>query len=249
MNPDKTEYERKRKRLIMARHRRTLKEKACAYKGGRCEICGYDKNLAARCFHHKDPQQKDFAIGHRTKCKWGTIQKELDKCELLCIRCHAEIHDTQYREELEKLETETGVLPRARGRRCLVCGTRFVTETNQRKCECCVSMKSRKTVNLSVDTIKDMIQHKSLSEIASIYNCGITSITRFCAKYKIERPQRCVLKINWPTNLELAALVFQKPLIHLSKDLGVSDTAIKKHCRNNGINLPPQGFWTKRFTK
>lgn len=38
------------------------KLKAIKYKGGKCEICGYNKNTAALEFHHIDPTQKDFTI-------------------------------------------------------------------------------------------------------------------------------------------------------------------------------------------
>ena len=41
------------RRLIWAR------EKAIEYKGGKCELCGYDKYRGALEFHHKDPTQKD----------------------------------------------------------------------------------------------------------------------------------------------------------------------------------------------
>ena len=53
-------------------------------------------------------------------------------------------------------------------------------------------------------------------------------------------------KIVWPSNEELAILVFQKPLMHLSKDLGVSDVAIKRHCIKNNIQIPERGYWLKK---
>ena len=52
-------------------------------------------------------------------------------------------------------------------------------------------------------------------------------------------------KINWPDKETLKRLVFEKPLTSLSKDLGVSDNAIRKHCILNNIELPKQGFWLK----
>lgn len=33
--------------------------------GGKCEICGYDKNISALEFHHKDPSQKSFQLDVR----------------------------------------------------------------------------------------------------------------------------------------------------------------------------------------
>ena len=42
--------------------RAKLKLRAVDYKGGKCEICGYDKNLSALEFHHVNPENKEFAV-------------------------------------------------------------------------------------------------------------------------------------------------------------------------------------------
>ena len=60
--------------------------------GGKCVRCGYNKSLAALQFHHTDPTQKEFSLGHKRGIKWEEQIKELDKCELVCANCHAEIH-------------------------------------------------------------------------------------------------------------------------------------------------------------
>ena len=39
-----------------------MKKEAVKRKGGKCEICGYNKNIAALHFHHKDPETKNFAL-------------------------------------------------------------------------------------------------------------------------------------------------------------------------------------------
>jgi hypothetical protein len=75
------------------RFRKNLKVKAVEYKGGSCNICGYNKSVAALQFHHLDPSQKDFALsanGHTRR--WVDVKKELDKCVCLCANCHAELH-------------------------------------------------------------------------------------------------------------------------------------------------------------
>ncbi len=78
----------------MLRHR--LKQKALAYKGNKCEKCGYDKCARALEFHHLDSTEKEFGISQKGYTRpWGAIQKELDKCLLLCSNCHAEIHDKE----------------------------------------------------------------------------------------------------------------------------------------------------------
>ena len=75
--------------------RHNIKEKAILYKGGKCEICGYDKCKEALDFHHKDPSQKDPNIKGALTRKSINLEKlkpELDKCILVCCRCHREIH-------------------------------------------------------------------------------------------------------------------------------------------------------------
>ena len=67
-------------------------------KGGKCERCGYDKNYAALCFHHKDPSDKLFGIDLR-KCSNTNMESliiESAKCTLLCHNCHVEIHHPQF---------------------------------------------------------------------------------------------------------------------------------------------------------
>jgi integrase len=51
--------------------------------------------------------------------------------------------------------------------------------------------------------------------------------------------------IDWPAKSKLKKLVWQKPLIHAAKELGVSDVALKKHCVKLGIELPPRGYWLR----
>ena len=73
-----------------------LKKQAVEYKGGKCEICGYDKSISALDFHHIDPTEKEFEISRMLKGTFNTIKSELDKCMLLCANCHREIHSTDY---------------------------------------------------------------------------------------------------------------------------------------------------------
>jgi integrase len=53
-------------------------------------------------------------------------------------------------------------------------------------------------------------------------------------------------RVDWPDKKVLAKLVWEKPLIHAAKDIGVSDVALKKHCVKLGIELPRQGHWIRQ---
>lgn len=72
---------------------RKTKQKCLDYKGRKCCICGYNKSTRALCFHHLDPNEKDFAISKYRTHAWDKVKAELDKCLLVCANCHAEIHD------------------------------------------------------------------------------------------------------------------------------------------------------------
>lgn len=73
------------------RHRR-VKSLAVAYKGGSCLVCGYSFYEGGLVFHHTNPLEKEFGIGRQTRSFDETLKAELDKCLLLCTRCHAEVH-------------------------------------------------------------------------------------------------------------------------------------------------------------
>ena len=84
----------------MTRHRRgsqhrELKERLVRLLGGRCEVCGYSRCMAALEFHHRDPRTKRFSIGAikgAGRVPWEKIVREAEKCILLCANCHREYH-------------------------------------------------------------------------------------------------------------------------------------------------------------
>ena len=52
-------------------------------------------------------------------------------------------------------------------------------------------------------------------------------------------------KIRWPAPEELARLVDSMPVSALALQLGVSDNAVRKHCRSWGVPLKPRGHWAR----
>lgn len=76
----------------ITQRRREKKKRCIDYKGGKCQICGYDRCHRALEFHHINPADKLMDISYGTLGKaWNTIQDELDKCLLVCANCHREI--------------------------------------------------------------------------------------------------------------------------------------------------------------
>ena len=58
--------------------------------GGKCEICG-NKNFYVLELHHFN-QDKELNSSTMYKAKWSLIEKEAQKCRLVCSNCHAESH-------------------------------------------------------------------------------------------------------------------------------------------------------------
>lgn len=81
------------KSLAVVDWRRRTKQRAVVLKGGCCLVCGYSKATSAMVFHHLDPSKKDFSISGTNIHSWTRIQEELQKCVLLCNRCHSEVHE------------------------------------------------------------------------------------------------------------------------------------------------------------
>jgi 5-methylcytosine-specific restriction endonuclease McrA len=92
---DKRRYRARREYLIAAvyKRRKKIRQMAAEYKGGRCQICGYNRCLEAMEFHHLNNSEKDFGISHKGYSRgWKKVKAELDKCVMLCANCHREVH-------------------------------------------------------------------------------------------------------------------------------------------------------------
>ena len=85
---DRAEYLKQ----AVTKRRRKLKEMVVVYKGGKCEVCNYQRCIWALELHHKDAKTKDFALSTEGYTRsWEAIKREADKCVLLCANCHREI--------------------------------------------------------------------------------------------------------------------------------------------------------------
>ncbi len=94
-NKDRRSYAQRADYLKKAviKRRKKIREMAVAYKGGQCQLCSYDRCLAALEFHHPDPVQKDFSISADGSTRsWARVRLEIEKCVLLCANCHREVH-------------------------------------------------------------------------------------------------------------------------------------------------------------
>ena len=113
---EKRTYKDRAEYLIkaVAKRRRKVKELAVAYKGGKCQVCGYNKYVGALDLHHLDRTTKEFSMGHRGYThSWEKIRKEADKCALVCANCHREIEAGITQLPMETLVVKRGELREA----------------------------------------------------------------------------------------------------------------------------------------
>ena len=105
--------------------------------------------------------------------------------------------------------------------------------------------------------LEKLLLDKSLKEISKIYNIPYYKILKIKKEYKLETPTRQQInkrtkinfpnktKIIWPEPEILKRLVWSRPMVEISFELGVSDRMISKKCDKLGIEKPPIGFWLK----
>lgn len=146
--------------------RRKLKHELVKYKGGKCEICGYDKCEAALEFHHLNPEEKDFQLSGGNTCSLEKMKKEADKCILVCANCHREIHDKIYQDKRDDRDKEYEI-------------NESLINSNYQKLNC-------KQAQLNVEEIQKYID-KGLTqkEISKICNVSWSTLKRFLKKHNI----------------------------------------------------------------
>ena len=55
-----------------------------------CSICGYNKCPESLCFHHNGNKEFSLNLAHCRSLE--KVKKEMEKCTILCMNCHQELH-------------------------------------------------------------------------------------------------------------------------------------------------------------
>ena len=70
---DRAEY----LKAAVTKRRKTIRQKAIKYKGGKCELCGYNRCIEALEFHHIS--NKCFGISQKGYTRsWNKVKDEID---------------------------------------------------------------------------------------------------------------------------------------------------------------------------
>ena len=104
------------------------------YKGGKCGRCGYDKKIPrAYDFHHRNPDEKEFSVSKSTVHNIERLKVEVDKCDLLCRNCHAEVHNDPDRVEALLLAHNDWLKTRLEKKICCFCNQPFRPRKSDQK--------------------------------------------------------------------------------------------------------------------
>lgn len=120
---------------FLAAYRLKIKLRLMEYKGNKCFRCGYDKPVpSAYDFHHRNPKEKEFNLSGSKVANIQRIFKEVDKCDMVCRNCHAEIHDDPERRS-NLLNAYTKRLEEffLKEKTCPACSKRFQPQKRKQK--------------------------------------------------------------------------------------------------------------------
>lgn len=187
------------------KRRKQLRHEIVLYKGGKCEICGYNKCESALEFHHLNPDEKDFQLSGNTR-SLEKMKKEVDKCILVCANCHREIHDKINQKKRDDSNKKYEINFKYQNLNC-------------------------KQSQLNIEEIQKYID-KGLTqkEIALKNNLSISTIKRFLKKHNIVMKEKRVYDIQDMIDL----MKKYKNYTKVGKELGISDNAVKKRFKKHG---------------
>lgn len=156
-------------------------------RGGKCEMCGYKKNISAIEFHHIDPTIKDSNLDMRklSNSSMEFILSEFEKCLVLCANCHREIHhsDLENIELTEKLKKiDNSVITVKIDNKCCDCNQ--IINNGSLRCKNCNDINRRKVVRPDILTLETEINNFGMTWCVNKYQISRTTIRRWLGKIK-----------------------------------------------------------------
>lgn len=147
-------------------------------------------------FHHINPKEKEFNISGNLTSSLDKLQKEINKCQLLCSNCHHEIHEKidsennkykiyTYKEykEVKKLLKEKNKI------QCPTCNKVFY-KTQKHKKYCSGKCYDLICKRPSKEELEKIIWKQPTTHIAKIYGVSDKAVEKWCKTYNISKPPR-----------------------------------------------------------
>ena len=210
----KANYRHVKKRRIK------LKEELVKYKGGKCEICGYNKCIAALEFHHLNKEEKDFTISSYSNLSIDKLKSEVDKCILVCANCHREIHQKENEEKKEIIEKQEQEI--------------FSEILNAREEYDVKHVKNSYKYLEHTDIFRDMENKIKRKDILKKYHISNETFNKFLKENNIFYGQKKVFVKN-PSKDELEKLLSDNSKASIARMFGVSWSTVHKWCKKYNI--------------
>ena len=203
------------------KRRSKLKEELVKYKGGKCQICGYDKCIEALEFHHLNNDEKDFTISSYLNLSIDKLKSEVDKCILVCANCHREIHHKENEEKKEITKKEE---------------QKFFSEFFKKRDEYDVKyIKNSYKYLGDAGIFDDLKANMKRKDILKKYHISNETFNKFLKENNILYGQQKVFVKN-PTKDELTKLLSENSKASIARMFGVSWSTVYKWCKKYHIS-------------
>ena len=201
--------------------RKRNKKKLVEYKGGKCEICGYDKCIDSLEFHHLNPEEKSFGISNGNIKSFKRLKEEADKCILVCSNCHNEIHYREKMEKLNKQKQEEEYNQKNYVRNCQ--NNNFTPPINNKK-------------EFNLEIIKEQLKKYKQKDIAKLNNCSLSTLKRFLKENNLTNDKE-KHKMKYMTIDNFVKLFKENNYkkTEVARIIGVKTLALNEYCYRNGI--------------
>jgi hypothetical protein len=163
--------------LRATKFRKNTKQKLIEYKGGKCQRCGYSKDHpSVYDFHHRNPEEKEFGISKRLTYSFERLKKEVDKCDLLCKNCHAEVHEEEYK--------SGNYVNTRKLKKCKICKKNILF--NYKFCSLnCSALSKRKVSRPSKKHLENDLNKMSWSAVGRKYGVSDNAVRNWAKQYGI----------------------------------------------------------------
>lgn len=186
--------------------RRRRKENLVKVCGGKCNICGYSRSIAALEFHHIDENTKKYSISQDGVChSLETDLQEINKCILLCANCHREVHNgfynndfllskKIYNEEIANQLIEERDNPSVKEiLHCKICNAELSPNNISGICIKCL-IESSKKKRPDRETLKKEIRNFTFLSLGEKYGVSDNAIRKWCDSYNLPRKKSDIVK-------------------------------------------------------
>lgn len=216
--------------------------------GGGCCICGYNRCERALDFHHMDATTKNFSICQYLWLPLGELLEEVRKCVLICSNCHREHHEGLISDETlkEKMKPDLDVslFEETKRNGCAYCSVNYATFQSpycSKKCrmfDIYGEFDNWKTLDL----LKLAESGITTKQMGKDFNVKRSDVSNLMKELKIATGLPIDSKPKYPEPQLLLELLTQFPCHILSKQIGVSDTALRKYLKRT-VGYFPKLRW------